>query len=125
MGFVGFPNSLSEWNTVHYLRILVIVCAYLIIRPYLLKIGENIQKKQLEKQKEEDDRAAAAQAAIENEKSQTEQAPKQDWKWGQKAKSKAVRQRKVENKEISEAEAKKQGHAEQMDSDEDVSDLLQ
>jgi hypothetical protein len=122
MGMFGFPDHLADYSAVHYLRLLVVVCAYLILRPYLLKFGEKIQKAQLDKQKAERDREAAA-AIMEKEKVAEE--PKQNWKWGQKAKNKAVRQRKVANKEISEADARKQAAIDQLDSDEDVADLLE
>ncbi|KAJ4368791.1 hypothetical protein N0V83_005873 [Neocucurbitaria cava] len=46
-------KSFTEMTPQRWIRIIVIVGAYMLIRPYLLKAAANRQKKQLEKEAEE------------------------------------------------------------------------
>lgn len=59
-------KSLTEMTAQNWIRLIIIVGSYLLLRPYLLKLGARIQRKQFEKEqkKDEEERAAAGQGGM-------------------------------------------------------------
>jgi hypothetical protein len=122
MALFGFPDAFSDYEAKHYLRLLIIVGAYLILRPYLVGVGERIQHRQLniaqqqlaehraQKAKEEQEELEAAEKFVSAESTGSE------WGWGNNAKaSQSNKSSKPRTKQDDD----------DMPSDEDVSDLLQ
>lgn len=118
MGF-GFPDSISDYGLKEWLRLVVIVFGYLIIRPHISKLMEMTQKKQNNRQAAEQAEAEAEKLIEDPDKPKSAESSSstQTWRWGHKATKRAS---KKTNKPKT-----KQQIAEEMDSDEDVSDLLQ
>ncbi|TPX10453.1 uncharacterized protein E0L32_008672 [Thyridium curvatum] len=56
--------SFSALTLQQWIRLVAIVGAYLLLRPYILKLGARFQMKQLEKEGEESEREAARLAAL-------------------------------------------------------------
>ncbi|CAO2650845.1 Nn.00g091420.m01.CDS01 [Neocucurbitaria sp. VM-36] len=92
-------KSFTEMTPQRWIRIIVIVGAYLLVRPYLLKAAANRQKRQLEKEAEELGLESSAEPnanalrAGKSSKPAEEQAKPADW--GSKTKT---RQRKAQEK---------------------------
>lgn len=109
------------------LRLTIIVCAYLLLRPYLLKLGAKVQQSQMEKEakKLEAERATKMNAndlrggkRIEEVESESEEESKEQW--GKKAR---LRQRKVVKKAMEAQERKLEARA--TESDKEIEDLLE
>lgn len=56
-------QSLTQMTPQNWIRLVIIVGTYLLVRPYLLKLGAHVQKKQLEKEERRVERERAAAAA--------------------------------------------------------------
>lgn len=101
----GFPEKITEWEAVHWLRIFAIIAGYLVIRKWIVSLFDWIQKRQLDKEKKEEERVQEEQVKVKMDQMSE------------------LRQRKV-------AAAKKAGinvdeyEEYDMPSDDDVSDLL-
>uniref|UniRef100_A0A060T2R7 ARAD1C34914p n=1 Tax=Blastobotrys adeninivorans TaxID=409370 RepID=A0A060T2R7_BLAAD len=115
MALFGFPEHLSEYTIRDYLRIVVIIGGYLIIRPHLVRIGERIQRQKLETE-EERSRREAAEAVEAASGGAVEEPEPEPWRVGQGARTRHRPTREEANKKAAVVEL--------MDSDEDVSDLL-
>lgn len=129
-------ESFASMTGQQWIRLMVIVCGYLLIRPYLLKAAEKHSIKQLEKQHKQDRAKISANEirgvqeqldALEEESAaeevQIEEAPavkpkSKDAERGDMAKA---RQRLVMKKLLEAGERKRGGDS---SDDEDVSDLL-
>ncbi|KAH9901871.1 DUF1531-domain-containing protein [Xylariomycetidae sp. FL2044] len=55
----NFGQSLTSMTPKQWLRLVIVVGAYLLLRPYLIKMGAKFQEKQFEKQAEETDKNKA------------------------------------------------------------------
>ena len=136
-------KSFSEMGSKDYIRLVIIIGTYLLLRPYLLKLGAHIQKKQLEKEekKEEEERKArmgglnandlrggrkieipGVDSEDENEEEMIvdETTGERVQEWGRKAR---VRQRKFIRKTMEEHERRLAEKA--TESDQEIEDLLE
>ncbi|ANB15197.1 secretory pathway protein Pga2 (predicted) [Sugiyamaella lignohabitans] len=102
MALFGFPENFSDYSAKHYLRIVIIICIYLVLRPHLVKFGERIQEK----------RAAEAASKIEAEGAGDESSAT-----GVAGSDKAGLNKRGDSKKVT--------FVDDMESDEDVSDLLE
>jgi hypothetical protein len=127
-------NSKGAFNGMspkQWIRLTVIVCAYLLLRPYLLKLGAKVQERQMEKAARESAvdpdtkinanylRGGAKKIDIPGVDSDSEEEAKGE-QWGRKAR---LRQRKVVKRamEIHEQNLRDKGN----ESDKDIEDLLE
>ena len=138
-------KSLADMTLQNWIRLVIIVGTYLLVRPYLLNLGAYVQRKQLEKEdrraREEDERrgaggldandlrgGAARGAKIdipgvesdEEDEGGVVESVKEGGEWGRRAR---VRQRKIVRNAVEEQERRLRRTAE--DSDEDIRDLLE
>jgi len=115
-------------TTKNWLRLTVIVCSYLLLRPYLLQLAGKVQESYMEKEAAKmgmgpgtkinaNDLRGGKMIEIPGVDSDSEEDKEE---WGRKAR---VRQRKVVKKAM--AIHEKNLRVQEMDSDEDISDLLQ
>ncbi|KAE9988373.1 hypothetical protein EG328_011133 [Venturia inaequalis] len=131
-------ESFSQMTPKNWLRLVIVVCTYALIRPYILKLGAKVQQQHLEKEAKESDEKWAAmhpndlrtggarkQVDIPGVESEDEGEDGQGEvtvgrEWGRKAR---VRQRKIVRKamEIHEQNLAKTGFE---SGDEDIADLL-
>ncbi|KAM0446126.1 hypothetical protein ACHAPV_006458 [Trichoderma viride] len=124
-------KSFSDMSTQGWLRLLMVVCTYLLIRPYIINYSTKHAVKKLEEQDVKDKKFAEEQvakmspndlrglSAVEEEDVDADEgADGSKANWGSKAR---VRQRKVLRK-ILEAEEQRRYEEE---SDEDIKDLLE
>jgi hypothetical protein len=122
-------KAFDDMTPKNWIRLTVIVCAYLLIRPYLLKLGARVQEKQMEKAAKEmgiepgtkinaNDLRGAKKVDIPGVDSDSEEEGKEQW--GRKAR---VRQRKVVRRamEIHEQNLRDKAN----ESDKDIDDLLE
>jgi Protein trafficking PGA2 len=130
-------SSFNRMTAKNWLRLVIIVCTYCLIRPYILKLGAKVQESYLEKEAKESDEKWAAmhpndlraggrknvdipgvESEDEGEDGMNEVVVKGEW--GRKAR---VRQRKIVRKamEIHEANLTRTGY----ESDQDIADLLE
>jgi hypothetical protein len=128
--------SFSRMTLQNWIRLVIIVCTYALIRPYILKLGARVQQSYLEKEAKESDEAWAAlhpndlrdgrrrveipgvDDGDEGVDGMGEVAGEKEW--GRKAR---LRQRKIVRKamEIHEANLTRTGE----ESDKDIEDLLE
>lgn len=123
-------KSFTDMSTQGWLRLIMVVCTYLLIRPYIINYSTKHAVKKLEEQDVKDKEFAKEQVAkmspndlrglgtVEEDVDADEGADGSKADWGSKAR---VRQRKVLRK-ILEAEEQRRYEDE---SDEDVRDLLE
>lgn len=135
-------NSAASFSTMtpkRWIRLVIIVGAYLLLRPYLLKLGAKVQEQHLEKSMQEskarmttggsskmdaNDLRGGKKAKIDipgvDSDSEEESAEAKEGQWGRKAR---VRQRKIVRKamEIHEQNLAMKGN----ESDKDIEDLLE
>ncbi|KAL7936771.1 hypothetical protein V8C35DRAFT_296425 [Trichoderma chlorosporum] len=127
----NIQKSFNDMTTHGWLRLIMIVCTYLLIRPHVIKYSTKHAVKQLEKQDREDKAQAkeavakmspnelrGLNAGAELDVDADEGADGTNADWGSKAR---VRQRKTLRK-ILEAEERRRYEEE---SDEDIRDLLE
>ncbi|GFP55286.1 hypothetical protein ACSS6W_009410 [Trichoderma asperelloides] len=126
----NIQKSFSDMSTQGWLRLIMVVCTYLLIRPHIIKYSTKHAVKKLEEQDTKDKQYAKEQVAkmspndlrglgsVEEDVDADEGADGSKADWGSKAR---VRQRKVLRK-ILEAEEQRRYEEE---SDEDVRDLLE
>jgi hypothetical protein len=121
---VNFQRNLSETlsttTTEKYIRLIVIVGAYALLRPYIMKIGARVQGREHEKEVDPDEMAAAAaispnslrgQVQVPDDSSDEGEGTAGDW--GKKARR---RQRQMVKKIL---DAKEELRREQQEDDED------
>lgn len=143
-------KSIADMSPQNWIRLIVIVGTYLLLRPYLLKLGAHIQAKQLEKEAKREEEARVARMGgmnandlrggrkvakveipgVESEDEDEGDAPDgesgsvievgQGGEWGRKAR---VRQRKVVRRAVEETDRRLREKAEE--SDKDIEDLLE
>jgi hypothetical protein len=113
-----------------WIRLITAVCAYVLLRPYLMKLGAHIQRKQLEKEEArmEEERAVISanelrtgrKVKIPGVESDDDEEEVREGEWGRKAR---VRQRKLVKKAMERHEEMLSmvGH----ESDKDIEDLLE
>jgi hypothetical protein len=112
-----------------WIRLITAVGAYILLRPYLMKLGAHLQKKQLEKEEArmEEERAVVSanelrtgrKIQIPGVESEDDEEEVREGEWGRKAR---VRQRKIVKKAMERHEEllSMVGH----ESDKDIEDLL-
>jgi len=121
-------EAFTRMTTKNWLRLTVIVCSYLLLRPYLLQLAGKVQESYMEKEAAKmgmgpgtkinaNDLRGGKMIEIPGVDSDSEEDKEE---WGRKAR---VRQRKVVKKAM--AIHEKNLRVQEMDSDEDISDLLQ
>ncbi|KAL7925395.1 trafficking PGA2 domain-containing protein [Trichoderma austrokoningii] len=126
----NIQRSFTDMSTQGWLRLIMVVCTYLLIRPHIIKYSTKHAVKKLEEQDVKDKKFAEEQVtkmspndlrglgSVEEDIDADEGADGTKANWGSKAR---VRQRKALRK-ILEAEEKRRYEEE---SDEDVKDLLE
>ncbi|OTA67472.1 DUF1531-domain-containing protein [Hypoxylon sp. EC38] len=127
-----FSNNLSEsfssMTPKQWIRLVIIVGAYMLLRPYIIKLGAKHQEKQLEKQfKEEEERQAQispnqlrGQLDIPEDSDEEEQAETTASDWGKKARK---RQRNM-IKKLLDAEEKRLQELQEDEEDKDIEQYL-
>jgi len=118
----------------NWIRLVIIVCTYCLIRPYILKLGAKVQQSQLEKEARESEEKYAAlngndlrtgkkrgKVDIPGVDSESEEGePTVEGEWGRKAR---LRQRKIVRKAMEIHEANLTMKA--TESDHEIEDLLE
>ncbi|KAI1079367.1 DUF1531-domain-containing protein [Whalleya microplaca] len=126
-----FSNNLSESFTQmtpkQWIRLVIIVGAYALLRPYIIKLGAKHQEKQLEKQFAEEDQKAQispnqlrGQVDIPEDSDEDEQAETTASDWGKKARK---RQRNMVKK-LLDAEEKRLQELQEDEEDKDIEQYL-
>ncbi|KAF2424393.1 DUF1531-domain-containing protein [Tothia fuscella] len=123
-------SSFARMSTKNWIRLTVVVCAYILLRPHIMKIMAKVQAKQLQKMGDEDTAARAEMDAndlrgivkipgVESDDDDEVEEVREN-EWGRKAR---VRQRKVVRKAMERHEEMLSmvGH----ESDKDIEDLLE
>jgi hypothetical protein len=134
-------NATHMWDDmtiIEYIRLVAIVGAYLLLRPYLIKLGAKIQAKQHEKELDPYEMAAldsegkaklspnnlrgidGKEVSLEGSDSEGDEATGADVKWGKKARK---RQRAV-IKKVLEDEEKIRRELQEDDEDKDILEYL-
>lgn len=128
----NFQRNISEtFSTMtpeKYIRLIVIVGAYALLRPYIMKIGARVQGREHEKEVDTDEMAAAAAAISPNSLRGQVQVPDDSsdegegmaGDWGKKARR---RQRQMVKK-ILDAEAELRREQQEDDEDKDIQEFL-
>ncbi|KAF2460513.1 protein trafficking Pga2 [Lineolata rhizophorae] len=138
--------SFSRLRAVDYIRLVAIVGAYLLLRPYLMKLGAKLQRRDMERQNKESSENADAVAAaaemnpnelrrggrkaaraaeveipgVESEEDEEEGEAGPGMDWGRSAR---VRQRRFIREKLAEHEAKLREQAE-AESDKEIEEFL-
>ncbi|KAI1391018.1 DUF1531-domain-containing protein [Hypoxylon trugodes] len=126
-----FSTNLSESFTSmtpkQWIRLVIIVGAYMLLRPYLMKMGAKFQEKQLEKQFAEEEKQAEispnqlrGQVDIPEDSDEEEQAETTSSDWGKKARK---RQRNM-IKKLLDAEEKRLQELQEDEEDKDIEQYL-
>ncbi|KAL7625035.1 hypothetical protein AAE478_004249 [Parahypoxylon ruwenzoriense] len=125
-----FTNNLSEsfesMTPKQCIRLVIIVGAYMLLRPYIIKLGAKHQEKQLEKQFEQDKQAEISpnelrgQVDIPEDSDEEEQAETTGAEWGKKARK---RQRNM-IKKLLDAEEKRLQELQEDEEDKDIEQYL-
>ncbi|KAI1096721.1 DUF1531-domain-containing protein [Rostrohypoxylon terebratum] len=121
-------ESFSSMTPKQWIRLVIIVGAYALLRPYIIKMGAKHQEKQLEKQfKEEEERQTQispnqlrGEIGIPDESDDDEQGETTASDWGKKARK---RQRNVLKKML-EAEEKRLQELQEDEEDKDIEQYL-
>lgn len=113
-----------------YIRLIAIVGAYCLLRPYLLKLGAKFQAKDHERELDPDEMASAAATSVnslrgkvhvpEDTDSESDEEGRKGTDWGKKARR---RQRRV-LRGILEAEEKRRREEEEAESDKEIEEFL-
>lgn len=125
----NFRTNLSEtFSTMtpeKYIRLIVVVGAYLLLRPYIMKIGARVQSREHEKEVDPDEMAAAippnslrGQVQVPDDSSDEGEGTAGDW--GKKARR---RQRQMVKK-ILDAEEELRREQQEDDEDKDIQQFL-
>ena len=130
--------TFTEMSAQRYIRMVIIVCVYILIRPFLLKIGEKIQAKQLDKihaaDREAESSAAAkispntlrGQRVVELPEEDSDEGEEGEGQvssgadWGKKARK---RQRQAERRAL-EAEEKRRKEEEEDEDDRKIEEFM-
>ncbi|PSR94327.1 protein trafficking Pga2, partial [Coniella lustricola] len=128
-------NSFAGMAPENWIRLVIIVGTYMLIRPYLLKLGAKTQMKQHEKEAAETKAAAIEQAKMspnelrghkiagipeDSDEEEVAQAESTSADWGKKARK---RQRQM-IKKILDAEEKRLQDLQEDDEDKDIQEFL-
>jgi hypothetical protein len=100
----GFPQNFKDYELKHYLRLVIIILVYLAIRPFFVMIGNRVEAAQQKKRDEQLKRDIAEQVYEEVEVKNSSSA----------SGAQTIRRKKT-----------KDDIYDEMDSDPDVSDLMQ
>lgn len=125
--------SFSTMTVKHWIRLVMIVGTYLLLRPYMVKLGAKYQEKQFEKQHKDDEAAAAispnqlrGQVDI-PEDSDDEEVPEPETSaattssdWGKKAR----KRQRVMLKKMIDAEEKRLQELQEDEEDKDIEQYL-
>lgn len=113
-----------------YIRLIAIVGAYCLLRPYLLKLGARFQAKDHERELDPDEMASAEATSVnslrgkvhvpEDTDSESDEEGRKGTDWGKKARR---RQRRV-LRGILEAEEKRRREEEEAESDKEIEEFL-
>ena len=133
-------QSLGRLTYKQYLRLLIFICAYALLRPYLVKLGARFQRKDHEREIDPHEMTSSAAAISPNSLRGQVQVPEDtdsegeedagksgngagtgaSANWGKKARR---RQRKM-IRQLLEAEAQKRMEEEEAESDKDIEEFL-
>ncbi|KAI1462333.1 DUF1531-domain-containing protein [Annulohypoxylon moriforme] len=121
-------ESFTQMTAKEWIRLVIIVGAYALLRPYIIKMGAKHQEKQLEKQfKEEEERQAQispnqlrGEIGIPEDSDDDEQAETTASDWGKKARK---RQRNM-IKKLLDAEEKRLQELQEDEEDKDIEQYL-
>ncbi|KAF2741099.1 DUF1531-domain-containing protein [Polyplosphaeria fusca] len=116
-------ESFTRMQIKDYIRLVMIVCSYLLLRPYLMKLGAKIQEKQHAKDAEEtvnpnDLRGNIEIPGVDDSDEEEEESKPGDW-----GKSARVRQRKFIRDTLEKEERKLQEEQED-ESDKEIEEFL-
>ncbi|EHA55364.1 hypothetical protein MCOR27_006259 [Pyricularia oryzae] len=128
-------NSLSQMSAQQWIRLITAICAYLLVRPYLVSLAGKVQMKQMEKEEARAEAEAAEQRAKmspnefrgqqiagvpEDTDDEEDGEPAAPAQWGKKARR---RQRQVVRKILEDHEQKLADQAGD-DEDKDIEEFL-
>ena len=131
-------DAFHKLNPTDYIRLITIICAYLLIRPYLMKIGAKIQQKEYDRKAGPVEMDGQGSKAVDSFSQQTKQLHNhrdsdsdsdndsdgeregEGVNWGQRAR---LRQRKIVRRALAEHERNLQ-EMQQTESDKEIEDLL-
>ena len=125
----NLSNSLTDMTLQKWIRVVIIVGAYLLLRPYLIKLGAKQQMKAHEKEEEESAAAAAKispnelrgqKLAIPEDSDSEDAAEATSADWGKKARR---RQRDMIKKMVA-AEEKRLQELQEDEEDKDIQEFL-
>ncbi len=128
----NIEDTVSQMNLRDYIRIIIIVGGYCLLRPYLLQLGGRFQAKDHDRPLDEDEMSSAAAMSPNSLRGQVEVPEDSDtdedgedgrssgMDWGRKARR---RQRKLLRK-ILEAEDQLKAEEAEADSDKDIEEFL-
>lgn len=121
----NLSSTFSSMDTKSWLRLVMIVGGYMLLRPYLLKLSTKVAMKKMEEQEQKDKAAAKAQISPNELRGIYEEEPEVDAEgdgtgadWGQKAR---VRQRVMLKQMIEQEEQRRL----EEESDKELDDLLE
>lgn len=124
-------NTYSNMTPEKYIRLIVIVGAYALLRPYIMKLGSKFQTREHEKEVDEDEMAAAAaispnslrgqvQVPEDSDSEEDDEGKPTGADWGKKARR---RQRQLVRR-VLEAEEKLRKEQQEDDEDKDIQEFL-
>ena len=130
----NLTQSFSRLTVQQYLRLLIMACAYMLLRPYLVKLGGKFQAKDHERELDVDEMRSSAAISPNSLRGQVQLPEDSDSEeeneagkgtgtsvsWGKKARK---RQRHMIRKLI-EAEEQRRAAEEEADSDEEIKEFL-
>ncbi|MCJ1241122.1 hypothetical protein MMC14_009126 [Varicellaria rhodocarpa] len=130
----NLSHTFSRLTLQQYLRLLIMVCAYMLLRPYLVKLGGKFQAKDHERELDPDEMRSSAAISPNSLRGQVEVPEDSDSEgeneprmgtgtsvsWGKKARK---RQRYMIRKLV-EAEEKRRAEEEEADSDQEIQEFL-
>lgn len=134
-GLSNFKNNLAatysnfiSWAPEKYIRLIAVVGAYILLRPYIIKFGSRMQTKEHEKEVDADEMAAAAAISPNSlrghvqvpDDSDEDEEKTTGADWGKKARK---RQRQMV-KRVLEAEEKLRREQEEDEEDKDIEQFL-
>lgn len=115
---LGFPEKLGEWGPEHYLRLVVVIASYLVLRPLIQNLMTTLGERRRLKEKkiaQEESARRYQQARVQEKLGISGESSTTGTKEDSAASSKLRKRKGASNKKEPEIE---------MPSDEDVSDLL-
>ena len=126
----NIPSTFSRLSVYDYIRLVIIVGAYALLRPYLLKLAARAQQRGHERELDPDEVAASTKMSAnslrgnvhvpEDTDSESEDDSKKATDWGKKARR---RQRKV-IRNLLEDEEKRRKEEDDVESDKEIEEFL-